>query len=168
MSDSKPTINVTRGSRRKKSKKNGAADASSQDQPASSSLPSAMDVAQSLAETTRRVWLAGLGALSMAEEAGTNAFNMLVEEGKSWEQARRERTQAASKQLRRIGSEGAQTAEAVEERVRDEIDQTLDRLRVPSRDDLDDLRGQVDDLGDKVDRLAEMLRDERDEGHGRE
>jgi poly(hydroxyalkanoate) granule-associated protein len=121
-----------------------------------------MDVAQSVAETTRRFWLAGLGAISMAEETGTNVFNALVEEGKSWEQARRERTEAATKQLRRIASEGAETAVAIEERVRDEIDGALERVGVPNRDDIDDLRGQVDDLGRKVDRLAEMLREERE------
>jgi poly(hydroxyalkanoate) granule-associated protein len=121
-----------------------------------------MDVAQSVAETTRQFWLAGLGAISMAEETGTNVFNALVEEGKSWEQARRERTEAATKQLRRIASEGAETAGAIEERVRDEIDGALERVGVPNRDDIDDLRGQVDDLGKKVDRLAEMLREERE------
>jgi poly(hydroxyalkanoate) granule-associated protein len=98
----------------------------------------------------------------MAEETGTNVFNALVEEGKSWEQARRERTEAATKQLRRIASEGAETAGAIEERVRDEIDGALERVGVPNRDDMDDLRGQVDDLGKKVDRLAEMLREERE------
>jgi poly(hydroxyalkanoate) granule-associated protein len=160
MSDNKPTINVTRGSRGKKngrSKKKRRSASSS-----SGSLPSAMDVAQSVAETTRRFWLAGLGAISMAEETGTNVFNALVEEGKSWEQARRERTEAATKQLRRIASEGAETAGAIEERVRDEIDGALERVGVPNRDDIDDLRGQVDDLGRKVDRLAEMLREERE------
>jgi poly(hydroxyalkanoate) granule-associated protein len=160
MSDNKPTINVTRGSR---GKKNGRSKKKRQSTSnPSGSLPSAMDVAQSVAETTRRFWLAGLGAISMAEETGTNVFNALVEEGKSWEQARRERTEAATKQLRRIASEGAETAGAIEERVRDEIDGALERVGVPNRDDIDDLRGQVDDLGKKVDRLAEMLREERE------
>jgi len=161
MSDSKPTINVTRGSRGKKN--NGRKKQRRSASRSSPGLPSAMDVAQTLAETTRRFWLAGLGAISMAEETGTNAFNALVEEGKSWEQARRERTEAATKQLRRIANEGAETAGAIEDRVRNEIDGALERVGVPSRDDMDDLRGQVDDLARKVDRLAEMIHEDQDD-----
>ena len=157
MSNDKPTINVTRGSRGKKS--STPTTSSSKKQAASSSLPSAMDVAQGLAETTRRMWLAGLGALSMAEEAGTSAFNALVDEGKSWEQARRERTDAVSKQVKRLADESADAASAVEDRVRTEIDNALSRVGVPSRDDIDDLRDQVNDLHEKVDRLANALHD---------
>lgn len=157
MSDDKPTINVTRGSRGKK--KSSTEKSSSKSKRSSSTLPGAMDVAQGLAETTRSVWLAGLGALSMAEEAGTKAFNALVDEGKSWEQARRERTETASKQIKRIADEGASAAGAVEERVRTELDNALSRVGVPSRDDVDTLREQVNDLSEKVDRLAKALQD---------
>jgi len=82
MSDDGPKINVTRGKRADKEKKNKQAQSSS-------TAPGAMEVATGLAQRAREMWLAGLGALSLAEEAGTKVFDALVEEGKSWEEQRR-------------------------------------------------------------------------------
>ena len=36
-------------------------------------------------ETTHKVWLAGLGALSVAEEEGTKLFSNLVDKGRKFE-----------------------------------------------------------------------------------
>ena len=42
-------------------------------------------VADDFKATARKVWLAGLGALSVAEAEGTKVFNKLVEQGEQFE-----------------------------------------------------------------------------------
>lgn len=150
MSDDGPKINVTRGKRADKEKKSNQAQSGS-------SAPGAMEVATGLAQRAREMWLAGLGALSLAEEAGTKVFDALVEEGKSWEQAQRERREQRARQVRRATRE-SDAIQAAEERVQEEVNAALQRIGVPSRDDVDALKDQIEALNDRVDRLTDAVR----------
>lgn len=151
-----PKINVTRG------KRSDRTETSSRATTSGSTLPGPMEVASGLARRAQNLWWAGLGALSVAEEAGTQVFNALVEEGKSWEQARRERTQDTAEQVEAITEEGARAVETVEARVRSEMSEALRRIGVPPREDVDELREQIDTLSKKLDRLADAI-DESDD-----
>lgn len=155
--DDTPKINVTRGKRKDKEKK------SKRSRSAGSELPGAMEVASGLAQRAREMWLAGLGALSVAEEAGSQVFNALVEQGKSWEEKRREETQKTAEQVRSLTEEGGRTVEAVEERVRNEVSEALRRIGVPHRNDVDELRDQVDALSEKLDQLAETIAEQQED-----
>lgn len=154
--DNSPKINVTRGKKKRSKKK------SSKKKSAGSDLPGAMEMASGLARRAREMWLAGLGALSVAEEAGTQVFNALVEEGKSWEQERRKKTQQTAKQVQSITEEGAQAVEAVEQRVRTEVNDALKQIGVPRRDDVQELRDQVDALSKKMDALADAVAEKKE------
>ena len=156
--DQPPTINVTRG-KKKRSEKNTSRDIASDPD-----LPGPMEVASELARGARNLWLAGLGALSVAEEAGTQVFDALVEEGKSWEQQRRERTERTARQVQQLTAEGTDAVEAAEERVREEVNDVLQRIGVPHRTDIDDLRDQVNDLAERMDRLADAISEEQEAG----
>ena len=156
MSDDGPKINVTRGKRADKEKKSNQAQSGS-------SAPGAMEVATGLAQRAREMWLAGLGALSLAEEAGTKVFDALVEEGKSWEEQRRKQQKQTAEQVENLTEEGAKAIEAVEDRVRDEVNDALRRIGVPHRDDIDELRHQVDALSEKMDRLTDAIAEQQDE-----
>lgn len=157
MSDeNSPSINVTRGKRADKEQKNKQAQSGSD-------LPGAMEMASGLAQRAREMWLAGLGALSVVEEAGTQVFDALVEEGKSWEEQRRKQQKQTAEQVKNITEEGTQAVEAVEERVREEVNDALRRIGVPHRDDIDELRHQVDDLSQKMERLADAIAEQQDD-----
>ncbi len=150
--DQKPKINVTRGKKERSNEKTSSGKTS-----AGSDLPGAMEVASGLARSARNLWLAGLGALSVAEEAGTQVFDALVEEGKSWEQERRETTERTAQQVQQLAEDGTDAVEAVEARVREEVNDALQRLGVPHRDDIDELRDQVNDLAEQMDDLADAV-----------
>jgi poly(hydroxyalkanoate) granule-associated protein len=154
--DDSPKINVTRGKKKRSNKKK-----SSRKKSAGSDLPGAMEMASGLARRVRNMWLAGLGALSVAEEAGTQVFNALVEEGKSWEQERRKKTQQTAQQVQSITEEGTQAVEAVEQRVRTEVNDALKQIGVPHRDDVQELRDQVDALAEKMDALADAIEEKQ-------
>jgi len=161
MSDDKsPKINVTRGKKKRSNKK------SSKKKSAGSDLPGAMEMASGLARRARNMWLAGLGALSVAEEAGTQVFNALVEEGKSWEQERRKQTERTAQQVQNLTEEGTQAIEAVEERVRTEVNDALKQIGVPRRDDVQELRDQVDALSKKMDALADAISEKQESNDG--
>jgi poly(hydroxyalkanoate) granule-associated protein len=154
--DQGPTINVTRGSRDERHRESSSGQGS-RSRPGGTALPDAMGVAAGLAGGARTAWLAGLGALSAAEEAGTRVYGSLVDQGKSWEQRRCERTGTTATRVERLRDEGARAIEVVESRVQDEVDAALRRIGAPGRDDIDALTREVDALARKVDRLADAL-----------
>lgn len=78
----KPRINVTRGAKRPSPRK-----APPEHQPTQTGWWDQM----------HNVWLAGLGVLSVVEEQSTKLFRALVEEGKRWEQTRREEAAQAGR-----------------------------------------------------------------------
>ena len=153
MSDTTPSINITRG------KKSEDELSSSTD---ASTMPDALSMASGLAEGARTIWLAGLGAVSMAEELGAKTFETLVSEGKSWEAENAQSTPtdaedggvSAMDQLRKGG---AQAVASIERRVREEVSDMMTQMGVPRRQDVDALRNEVRQLSDKVDQLAETL-----------
>lgn len=158
MSDDKsPKINVTRGKKKRSNKKK-----SSEKKSSGPELPGAMEVASGLARTAHEMWLAGLGALSVAEEAGTQVFEALVEEGKSWEQERRKKTERTAEQVQQLTEDGTKAVEAIEQRVRDEVNDALKQIGVPHRDDVQELRDQVDALSEKMDQLADAIAEKQD------
>ncbi|MFB6249321.1 MAG: phasin family protein [Salinibacter sp.] len=155
--DGTPKIDVTRGKRSDRTK------TSSRDAASGASVPGPMAMVSGLARQAQRLWWAGLGALSVAEEAGAQVFDALVEEGKSWERARRERTQATAERVEAITEEGTRAVEAVEARVRSEVRGALRRVGVPHRDDVDELREQIDALSTKLRRLADAVDEPTDD-----
>jgi len=155
--DQKPTISLTRGKRSDRTKEASRKTASG------AFGPRPMDVASGLVRSAQHLWWAGLGVLSVAREASTQVFDALVEEGKSWEQARRERPPKTVEQVERMTEESVRAVEAVEKRVRDEVHAALRRLGVPRRRDVDELRDQIDALSEKLDRLADAIDEGRND-----
>jgi poly(hydroxyalkanoate) granule-associated protein len=101
----------------------------------------------------RTVWWAGLGAIATARDAGAQAFDALVEEGKSWEQTERKRREKRARQVRSLADE-RDAVQVTEERIRDGVNAALRRVGVPSRDEVKELREEIDALGARVDALA--------------
>lgn len=164
MSDEGPTITVTRGTKKDAPERTSSAD---QSRPSSggSGLPGPGTLVSGVVRGARAAWWAGLGMFAVARDAGANIFGALVEEGKSWEQARREEAKERVRQLRRLANERG-TVEGVEKRVREEVDRVLQRIGVPRRSEVEGLRDQIDALGEKIDRLAKAVSEEAEEAQG--
>lgn len=160
MRDNGPTITVTRGSKKKAPDR-----PSSEDRSRSSSgdvgLPGPGTLVSGVVRGVRTAWWARLGMFAVARDAGARIFDALVEEGKSWEQDRRERTESTARQVRAMTEEHG-ALRAAEERVREEVNDTLQRIGVPHRDDLEALHEQVDALNEKVERLSQVVEETRD------
>lgn len=159
MSDDGPTINVTRGSNRNRRKRSGASSSDPSHSSSGLGLPGAGTLVSGMIRGVQNAWWAGLGVLAVAEDAGSKVFDALVEQGKSWEQERRKKTETTARRVQRLVGDGEDTVEAVEKRVRDEVNEVLGGIGVPRRGDLEELREQVDTLSREVERLARSIED---------
>ena len=104
-------------------------------------------------ESVHRIWLAGLGALAAAEEEGAKVFNSLVERGEVYEsRGKKELTKVKERVEGAIGK-----AESSWEKLGDSFDAkvagTVERMGVPSREELETLTRRVEELTLKVDQL---------------
>lgn len=114
-------------------------------------------VQKDVLESANKIWLAGLGALSVAEEEGSRLFNTLVKKGEGFEKR-------GKKQLAKVQS----TVEEQVENVVDKADSafgrvgkgfdakvadTLNKLGVPSRMEIQKLTKRVEQLTKTVESL---------------
>ncbi len=99
-----------------------------------------------LKESAQKIWLAGLGALAVAEEEGVRMFDSLVERGRDWEGRGKERMDQARSRVEHA-------VDDVEERIDERVSKVMHRLGVPSRDEIQRLTRKVEELNAKIERL---------------
>lgn len=122
----------------------------------------AKDIQKELKDAAQSVWLAGLGALSAAEEEGSKLFKKLVARGQEFEHKNRPWVEETAKRARVRFEEAAETAKsrietAVGEAgkaVDEQVNSTLERLGVPSRDEIHRLTQRVEELNAKLEALG--------------
>ncbi len=105
------------------------------------------ELAQELREAGRSLWLAGLGVVQVVDERGRELFAGLVERGQKLEVPDIEgRLRSEGEKLHELGLR-------VEHRLEERISRALERLGVPSRDDVKLLGERIDELTRKVESL---------------
>lgn len=110
-------------------------------------------------ESAQQVWLAGLGALSRAQSEGGKLFDNLVKEGESWEERSRQES-ARGESLRdtventvdSARERAAGTWDRVEKSFDDKVQRVLQRLQIPSRNDVERLNDRLDALNARLNR----------------
>jgi poly(hydroxyalkanoate) granule-associated protein len=101
-------------------------------------------------DSAHRIWLAGLGALSVAEEEGTKLFKNLVERGKDFET----RGKVEADKMKDKAKAKAESAwEGVGNKVDEAVSGALHRLGVPTREEIQRLTKRVEELNHKIDML---------------
>lgn len=117
----------------------------------------AQEVLQDVKASAHKVWLAGLGAVAVAEEEGSKFFKRLVDKGEAFEQ----RGKVHFDRMRESVEEGVQDvrseAESLWERLSgsfdDKVADALHRLGIPQREEIQKLTRRVEELTKKVDQL---------------
>lgn len=134
-----------------------------------------LDLPDELADRGRDIWLAGLGALSMVEEEGVKLFNNLVEKGEAWEKESRKQLGVARKKLDEArgkvgtvvddaaskGSKITELDDMILSTVEDTVEKVLQRLGVPTRAEVKDLAGKVENLAGEVSTLVEAIENKK-------
>ncbi len=115
------------------------------------------DFQSDLKESAHKIWLAGLGALSAAEEEGSKLFKNLVERGESFQSRGRERFDDVKDRVEDVAGKAKDQAETTWDRVETRLDEAvssaLGRLGVPSRDEIATLTQRVEELTAVVEKL---------------
>ena len=104
-----------------------------------------------LVENGRKVVLAGVGVVTLAQEELTQLFNNLVERGTTTEQKTRKmvNTQVESRQ-----KNVRKATKRVESEVEKRFEDLLHRMNIPSKNDIDKLSRKVTTLNKKVNDLS--------------
>lgn len=107
------------------------------------------------AQVGRQAYLAGLGAVSVATNAGETLSDMLIEEGRRAYYRERKRVDALVKSAT---SEVEQATHTIEKNLSQVSRAALGRLGMPTRRDVADLTTRVEQLTAKVDTLSQRRR----------
>jgi len=103
-----------------------------------------------ISESVHRVWLAGLGALSAAEDEGTKLFNSLVARGRKYERTMKKPVDKATGEVKRtvkdVRGRAGKTVKKIERAFDDQIDSALRRIGVPTRKEIAALSRKVEKL----------------------
>jgi poly(hydroxyalkanoate) granule-associated protein len=127
------------------------------------------DFGDGLQESANKIWLAGLGAVSLAEQEGGKLFDRLVKKGERYEEEGRERiepvrdrvesyTAGARKQAAKAADELVDRAGEAWTAVGGNLDEAvaaaLAKLGVPSRDEIRRLTRRIEHLTELVEKKA--------------
>ncbi len=111
---------------------------------------SSKNLQDELKESAHRIWLAGLGALAAAGEEGTKVFDRLVDRGREYETRGRDE---ARKQYDGARSTADELWGTWSGKLDEAVTNTLQRMGVPSRDEIRNLTQRVEELNAKVEML---------------
>ena len=99
-----------------------------------------------LYEALRKVLLAGIGAVAIAQEEIDDLIEKLVERGEIAEKD-------GKKLIHEINEKRKKQSKKAENQVSKHIEETLDRMNVPRKSDIDELSEKINVLTAKVDEL---------------
>ena len=100
-----------------------------------------------LFESTRKVWLASLGTLSMVEEESVEIFDQLIKKGRGVEEKGRKR-------LSKTKAELESGTDELTDKLDRQVSGVLQKMGVPSSAQVQDLTLRVEQLTEQVDRLT--------------
>ena len=119
------------------------------------------DMSKSVLESSRQIWLAGLGAFSRAQAEGMKVFESLVRQGEAVESKTRQAASdtataarhAAQSKAKEMQQMAGGTWDKLEKVFEDRVARALSRLGVHTQTDVDRLAERVDALSDAVNQL---------------
>jgi poly(hydroxyalkanoate) granule-associated protein len=112
------------------------------------------NLGQSVLDSAQTIWLAGLGAFSRARTEGDALFEKLVEQGKGLREKARGAADEAMENVRSqagaVASQAQGQWDKLEQVFEERVSKSLNRLGVMTREELDDLSRQVQELNASV------------------
>jgi poly(hydroxyalkanoate) granule-associated protein len=129
---------------------------------ADDSAGAAKDMSQSVLDSSRQIWLAGLGAFSRAQAEGMKVFETLVKQGEVLEtktkRAARDTAAAAGTAAKAKAKEmqamAGGTWDKLEQVFEDRVARALSKLGVHTQNDVERLTARVDALSEAVNELV--------------
>ena len=119
------------------------------------------DLSQSVLDSSRQIWLAGLGAFSRAQAEGGKVFESLVKQGESLETKTKKAAAhtaafargAATAKVKEVQKGVNGTWDKLEKVFEDRVERALSKLGVYTQSDVEKLAARVDVLSEAVNEL---------------
>jgi len=120
------------------------------------------DLPKSVLESSRQIWLAGLGAFSKAQAGGMKVFETLVHQGEALERKTKHVASdaaaaargAAKAKAREVQAMAGGTWDKLEQVFEDRVARALSKLGVHTQSDVERLAERVDALSEAVNELV--------------
>ncbi|OQW91101.1 MAG: hypothetical protein BWK79_17765 [Beggiatoa sp. IS2] len=103
-------------------------------------------------ESAHQIWLAGLGAFAKAQAEGSKFFETLVKEGEEIESRTRK---AAEHKVEEAKNRTTETWDKLEQVFEDRVSRTLNRLGVPTNEDVRKLAKRIEELNESIKALVQ-------------
>lgn len=110
-------------------------------------------VQNEVVQSAQKIWLAGIGALATAEEEGSKLFNSLVKKGQTYEAQGQQRVGEVRARVEQVVGKAEGSIEKLGDALDEKVASAINRLGVPSRDEIAQLTKSVEELTVKVDSL---------------
>jgi len=104
-------------------------------------------------DSAHKVWLAGLGAVAMAEQEGGKFFTGLVEKGKTLETKSKDQVEKAKGTVAGMKTVAESYWETFGRTIDDQVTAVIHRIGVPTKDEIETLTKKVEQLTVAVDKL---------------
>jgi poly(hydroxyalkanoate) granule-associated protein len=122
-------------------------------EPTTEAGTSEKNVQEEIKDSVHRIWLAGLGALSAAEEEGGKIFSRLVERGRDVESKGKVEVDKVKSEVDKMKTKAESAFETWGDKFDEKLTATLNRLGVPTRDEIRNLTHKVEELNAKIEQL---------------
>jgi poly(hydroxyalkanoate) granule-associated protein len=110
-------------------------------------------VQNDIMDSAHKVWLAGLGAVAMAEEEGGKFLSSLMDKGQKLEGKSRDQVEKAKGTVAGMKTVAESYWETFGRTVDDQMTAVIHRIGVPTKDEIETLTKKVEDLTVAVDNL---------------
>lgn len=117
------------------------------------------DIDGSTRASAQQIWLAGIGAFSLAQREGEKVFDALVGEGRKLDlgtrKAAEDQADAIKASAKDAKTKAAGNLDKLEQIFQDRVSRALKVLGVPTHRELEDLMSRIDELGRNVEELKQ-------------
>jgi poly(hydroxyalkanoate) granule-associated protein len=110
------------------------------------------DRARMIRKSAHEIWLAGLGALTLAEEEGGKLFKTLVKRGAGMEATNKARLEKLLAKVKPLGEDAGARLQKVGVGMDNSMAAVLHRLGVPTRKEIQGLTKRVEELTHSLER----------------
>ncbi|MFO1420952.1 MAG: phasin family protein [Candidatus Competibacteraceae bacterium] len=111
-------------------------------------------VATNIRESANRIWLAGLGAYAKTQEEGEKLFQSLIKEGEKVEKQAKKTAEARIEEARgkvvEFRGKANQQFDRLEELFQERVAQVLNRIGIPTQEDIQELAKRVEALNESI------------------
>jgi len=111
--------------------------------------------------TANQVWLAGLGAFTVAQQEGGKLFDILVSEGEEFEtqtmKSAGQKVEKVKDKVEEVRGKATDQLDKLEHAFQKRVARALNRLGVPTNEDIHELSKRVDALNKTIQQLKRNI-----------